>query len=34
LWSLVTFACILALSVGGRIKIFDFLGNILSLLEY
>lgn len=33
-WSLVTFACILALSVGGRDSILDFLENFLSLLGY
>ncbi|KUJ14915.1 uncharacterized protein LY89DRAFT_708514 [Mollisia scopiformis] len=33
-WSLVTFACILVLSVGGRDKIIDFLENFLSLLGY
>ncbi|CZR67289.1 related to nucleoside transporter [Phialocephala subalpina] len=34
IWSLVTFACILVLSIGGRDKIFDFLENFLSLLGY
>lgn len=33
-WSLVTFAAILALSVGGRDKIIEFLENFLSLLGY
>ncbi|TVY43274.1 Purine-cytosine permease, partial [Lachnellula occidentalis] len=34
IWSIVLFACMLALSIGGRNHIYDFLSNMLSLLGY
>ena len=34
LWTIFSFACILALAVGGRAKLNDYLQNFLSLLGY
>jgi len=33
-WSIVLFACMLALSLGGRNHIYAFLSNLLSLIGY